>query len=368
MQMHAGKSQHSIMKLLISIIGLSAAVAASSALAQDTAPAPVPGSMPSAGMASAPSADAYPPGAPNTPEQQLKEVQKQLQRAQRELQAKFPRGGFGTGFGGGGGGGGGVMGGRYGIVTSLGGAPVNEPLIIRFTDADPKDQAALTEDLSIMSRILDKAVAGATGAEMHGPQALGVDLFMQPKGASFHEAYIEGHGAIFIVDVGFPLIAPPNKPDEPKTTGDSNWEEAKRELYGQPADPTAGAPAEKFSQEKVDKTKFAIYDALKNAKNIRALKPDELVTICVIGAPNGNVLYHETTARPPGAGANVLLQQRLVRTSSAAAAPRTYMTIQVKKSDATSEDIGKKVRLGNYLGAPEAGATDVLEAPGAQKN
>ena len=132
---------------------------------------------------------------------------------------------------------------------------------------------------------------------------MGISVLIAPGSAPIRSMYLEGYGAVFMLNVGFPLLAPPAKPEVPKEKApvDSTWEEARRELYARPGDipgvrqipqralrfPGTPEPAEEYSEEKVDRLKKALVEALKNATNIRDLNPDDWVNICVFGAPNG---------------------------------------------------------------------------------
>src|SRR5262249_54718529 len=121
-------------------------------------------------------------------------------------------------------------------------------LLVRTSNPDPKSQAALEEDLAVMAHILNKATDDLPGGQPHPPSALGVDLFFSPGAAPMRSLYLDNYGAVFFLNVGFPLIAP-EKAEEEKPAADSAWEDAKEELYGQHG-PGAmvGEPAEEYSQ------------------------------------------------------------------------------------------------------------------------
>jgi len=181
-------------------------------------------------------------------------------------------------------------------------------LVIRTSDTDPNVQANMEEDLSVMSRILDKA-AQKSDAD-RPPRAMGIDVFFAPGSSSMRSLYLEGHGVVFLLSVNLPLMAPPEKTEKEKERSeeDSAWHQAKRELYG-PREGwdeesthlfkyglAVGGPAQPYDAQKVADLKRDLLDALKNAANIRSLKADESITVCVFGASSGRM---EKTKAPP---------------------------------------------------------------------
>jgi DNA-binding protein H-NS len=182
-------------------------------------------------------------------------------------------------------------------IVSRGRPNAGKTLVIRSSDTDPKVQANMEEDLNVMSRILDKAATQKSDDDRPA-RAMGIDVFFTPGSSPMRSLYLEGYGAIFLLNVNYPLLAPPEKAEKEKERSeeDSAWHQAKRELYG-PREGwedeaghvfkygLAGAgPGQPYDEERVADLKKALLDALKNAANIRNLKADESVTVCVFGA------------------------------------------------------------------------------------
>ena len=162
----------------------------------------------------------------------------------------------------------------------------DSPLIIRSSDSDAKTLAAEQEDLTIMGRILEKSLAGR--GEDERPEAMGIKLITVGVSGGVRSMQIEGYGAIFMLNVNFPLVGPANKADEGenKEPANSTWDEAKREVYGQPGGADGNPFGARFSKEefdpkRVEKLKDSLLDTLKNASNMRNVKPDESVTVVV---------------------------------------------------------------------------------------
>jgi hypothetical protein len=291
----------------------------------------------------------------------------ELQRAEAETAAAHPRMQDEKERVGGGGGGGGLGGGfsftdRLRTIISRSPAQAGKPMIIRSSPMDPKEEAALEEDLSVMSHILDKALNERLGWHQPSTTAMGVNVFFAPGSTPMRSLYLEGYGALFLLNVSFPLVPPPAKEEQEKPSGDSAWEEAKQELYGQHSYGRSAGPAEEFSEEKVNKLKDALLESLKNAANIRDLKPEDSVTVSVFGGASGvpaHIRYKALAQSGSGTAGNT--------TVLAAPAPggpplrKSVLTIRIRKADADAfskgkmnlDDFRKKARITAYTGNAE---------------
>lgn len=196
-------------------------------------------------------------------------------------------------------------------------------LLIPKESADSKALAETEQDLNIMAHILDKAASQrqkktdhAMGIILHGPFG---------PAASARNIYLEGYGALFLLDVNFPLVPPPAKEEatQPREETSSEWEDAKRELY-QPGKgwelntklwaldlarqglaQNIGGAAEDYDADKVETLKKDLIGALKNAAHIRRLKPDETLTVVVTGRgaiPAPKVLTRKSSSGSGGGG------------------------------------------------------------------
>jgi hypothetical protein len=105
--------------------------------------------------------------------------------------------------------------------------------------------------------------------------------------------YLQGYGALFLMNVDFPLSAPPEaekqqeeKPE--KENVDKVWEETRQQIYEPQETRRTGRGAErqevKYDAEKVEKLKTTLIESLKHAANIRILKPDESVVLSITGS------------------------------------------------------------------------------------
>ena len=202
-------------------------------------------------------------------------------------------------------------------------------LVVRTGQGDVKAQSGLEEDLAVMSHLLDKALEEVPGAQRNGNRAMGIDVFFSPGASPVKSLYIDGYGALFLLKVQFPLLAPSEKHPEEKVNADSAWEEARQELYGQRQGNAPGEPAEEFSEEKVDRLKETLFETIKNASNIRGLQAGDFVTICVSGGSSSGGRARKVRTTSPGMAGGAID----ITTSTESAGSRSFLTLRARKAD-----------------------------------
>lgn len=262
-----------------------------------------------------------------------------------------------------GGGGMGGSGGGFGQTFGLG-TPQRSPrvLVIPKDASDAKSLGELEEDLGVMAHILAKAVSSG---DKPG-RAMGIAVFGKfPGGAAAPQnLYIEGHGAIFLLNVNYPLVPPPAKEEKEEAIVPVNneWEEARREMarpgktqtggdpfvmfedrFGADAAWNGKLPSAEYDADKVEDLKKDLITALKNAANIRRLKPEESVTVVITGADAGVVTK---TVRSTGANPGTSKSERVViaKVSSgerAGISDAAKLIIRARKADAEAFQNGK---------------------------
>jgi hypothetical protein len=108
--------------------------------------------------------------------------------------------------------------------------------------------------------------------------------------------YLDGYGAIFFIEVPFPLSRPPDTEKQPKPEEDTDpvWARVRTEMY----DPEAARrnsddqSSEAFDAEQVENLKRTLVKALIHAANIRALKPSDYISLVVAGTSRpGKAMY-----------------------------------------------------------------------------
>lgn len=184
---------------------------------------------------------------------------------------------------------------------------------------------AIMEDMRIMARILEKSL-GEAALLRFSPSKLGLrydteSIFSELSGgAPVQTVYLQGYGALFIVRVGFPVVPPrvaeekPAKPEPP-----SLWEETKQELSGPAMTPFPGSfgpdliysgsytLAERgfgemgqaqYDAGRVAKLRQTILETLRQAANIRDLKPQDWIIVAVVGGRQKPTIYLGAAAIP----------------------------------------------------------------------
>ncbi len=162
-------------------------------------------------------------------------------------------------------------------------------LVVPTPDLPAENQAELTEDLSIMCRILDKSLpaAGRAVGFAYGDRGDSLRWVMAQQGRGTQGLYLDGYGALFFIRIDYPL-APTENQDaaqaKPKESADSVWSQTVREMSGQPGDDSQGehsAPA--YDAQKVENLKKTLVKTLAHAANIRTRRPQDTITL-VAGA------------------------------------------------------------------------------------
>lgn len=148
----------------------------------------------------------------------------------------------------------------------------------------------MAEDLTVMSRILEKAAGRPDPAAR-----LSYGAFLGPGFLGGHDLsalYLDGFGVLFLTSVDFPLVGPtePKGVKEAAAT-DPAWEEARREVQDGRG-PRGGRPGwrERFDHDggvydavRIEEFKRRLISTLKHARNIRLLAPEETIAVAVYG-------------------------------------------------------------------------------------
>lgn len=203
-------------------------------------------------------------------------------------------------------------------------------LVIPTAQMKPQDLAAITEDMNVMSRILDKKL----GRPPH-LSAVSVIQFLSGNSQATEAIYFEGFGTLFLVKVKFPL-APPLEVQEEKAEEDVDpvWTQTKQEIYMPDsarrfASRIGDHLTEDYNNEKVEDLKRTLIEALKHAANIRNLEPDDLVTVVVSGSEPGIAVRRILVS----SRSESVTRQRPPWLSEMTSSAPTFLTILAKKSD-----------------------------------
>jgi len=206
-------------------------------------------------------------------------------------------------------------------------------LIIQSSNPDPKTYANIEEDLNVMYRILSKT-------RKQDENGFRLESFISgSSGSSVKSMYIEGYGAVFMLNVRFPLVAPQpaEEQQKPKENTSEEWERAKRELSSRNTieldlerawTHAMGPGGEEYDAQKVEDLTVSVLESLKNATHIRNLKSDEFVTVAILGAES---VPHRIAVENEDEDGKSKRKTRI----ETMGAPRgeSTMTIRAKKSD-----------------------------------
>jgi len=171
----------------------------------------------------------------------------------------------------------------------LGRAGGRKALVIPATEVKAEDLSAITQDLQVMSHIFDRRFKEPRLVRrLFGMFTDFGDFFGQDSRAT-EAIYLQGYGALFLMEVNIPLSPPAEgqkeQGEETEERVDPIWQRAQQEIFFPKSVSIAGGPGsgEKYDAEKLEEFKTELIKTLKHATNIRNLKPDEWVILTVIG-------------------------------------------------------------------------------------
>lgn len=178
------------------------------------------------------------------------------------------------------------------LAKGRGGQSADISVVITSEDEQPVSIAQLTEDMGIMVRIFDKEVFEIPVPKQRTMGFGDVNLYMYTGAVKQNRTrgiYISEYGALFLMDVDFPLKPEPieEEKEEEKAEAPDVWEQTKGELKGwyQGPGPEPGIKIDKirltFDEDKVKELKEKIIRTLKYASNIRGLEPGDNIIVSV---------------------------------------------------------------------------------------
>jgi hypothetical protein len=208
-------------------------------------------------------------------------------------------------------------------------------LVIPDSKVEAEDLDAITQDLLVMSHILDERFKGSR--TIKGMFTDFGDFFGRDN-RSTEAIYMQGYGVVFLMEVNF-AFSPPLKPEVQKDEEtaeqvDPTWQRAREQIFS-PRAPRPGMPG--FSGQgpglvEFDQLKGELIETLKHAANIRNLSPDEWIILTVIGqGRQGGVMYFSNK-------------------SSGSAAPRSNYSSSYSESEQSASSEG-----GGYASSRSSG-------------
>ncbi len=237
--------------------------------------------------------------------------------------------------------------------------------VLSSGDLTAAQEKELQEDLAVMTRLLDKAAAG-DASDSRQRRVMGLRLHTLSFGgaAPARALYLQDYGVLFSVPVDIALLPPPAKPATAaavESEQDTEWEEARREVYGKDSDPHSPFGTvfrdmgdielggrqnrtARYDEAKVKELRQSVLQALKNASRIRKLAPEDRILVCLVGPAAATDSESTTVIRKQVARVEVRSEQRtrdaapeehvVVLNQGAAPGQGSTMTLRITKADA----------------------------------
>ena len=244
-------------------------------------------------------------------------------------------------------------------------------LVIPMTQMETEDVIAINEDMNVMSRIfeenLEKAGLAQANIKWFSTSYIG-DPFSHWRygNSNLQTMYLQGYGAIFMMNVDFPLSPPPPEPNQvEEQTDDSTdqvWEQTKKQLF-EPQETrkrTSRTPKIEYDAEKVERLKATIIKSLRHAANIRAVQPNESVIVTITGSGEGT--GSTTVTRTMVIKGNAMKTTSTSGSADIETAPPTKIVIRAKKTDIDAVAEGQ-IDMENFLGKVQ-----ILDCPYLSSN
>jgi hypothetical protein len=256
------------------------------------------------------------------------------------------------------------FGGSYGYVSSKSSGSSVPPVVIQFGSKGPEAIATMEDDLAVMTHIIDGAL-DRMGDDVPD-EKMGIKLYYTSGGKSVRALYLENFGPLFMVKVNFPVHAPAVAEAKPaEEPDDTEWKRAQRSVLGFPEDGrwtgvSGGVP---YEAERVEALKKQLVAALKNASNMKGVKPEEYLTVTVFGSPAA-VNTEATRERRSSSNRNgaqtgtrlaAVVEGNKVIQIESGRSHGTVLTLRLKKADidAAGKDadaLAKKAIVNTYAG------------------
>ncbi len=211
-----------------------------------------------------------------------------------------------------------------------------QPLVISTEGLQEQELRTIDEDMRIMAHVLADTLGTAKKSTSW---ASGIPLLNYARETNTRDLFIKGTGALFFLNVDFPL-AGPTPPKEPikETPKDTAWERARRKVLGSQhpsnsnhtwflqnmaqSNTKANRPLKTFQPTLVDKLLDNLAEALRSAANIRALGDEDRVWVIVSG-PATQQTFSTHTLPHSLSQQRANLEGRLNPSNNAPEAPRT---------------------------------------------
>ena len=191
-------------------------------------------------------------------------------------------------------------------------------LVIPGSEAlSAEEMGVVVENMQIMSHIiglkLNEGNLNPLGRRV--PRGLDYwDLTSSRFGDDIESIYLEGFGALFLMNTNYSLVAPVEKAAEPvEEPKDALWSEVRKNITNPPTQTRsafggwsdalysgggARATVMEYSEEAVNKLKGTLLETLVHASNMSQVGDDEVIVVHVTGAPRMVQSQKDTDVEP----------------------------------------------------------------------
>lgn len=229
------------------------------------------------------------------------------------------------------------------LLSTANGTATAPPLIISAEGWSQTVLDEIDEDMRIMGRLLADQTAGLRSTAW----ASGIPLIQYTRQSKPRDQFIAGAGALFFLNVDFPLAGREvAKQPVVETPKDTAWERARQRIYGgnrsafsQTPSAQAGnegfLPPKAYRAEQVDRLLDTIVEALASATNIRHLDESETVWVVISGPATASPSQAAIPVIPQGDFHPTPRPYRLPyqTATSNPGKPQTTLTIAADKKD-----------------------------------
>ncbi|HEY1173742.1 MAG TPA: hypothetical protein VGH19_20425 [Verrucomicrobiae bacterium] len=163
-------------------------------------------------------------------------------------------------------------------------------ILIVAPAAEAKAQQEVEEDMTTMLHLVERVIekdlgSGASGDEMGNYRGIPTLLSSDSRAT-----YLDDYGVIFTLRTTQVLNGPANaeKPVPQPGPRGTQWERARQELYGERSGdvPRDFGSHRQYDAAKVAALKESLLSLLRDASNLRHLKPDQSVAVILTGSPS----------------------------------------------------------------------------------
>jgi hypothetical protein len=229
-------------------------------------------------------------------------------------------------------------------------------LVVPTPELTPENLAQITEDMTVMCRILDKTVA-PTQPPRYPVNVNGVRPLFGIEESGSQGLYLAGYGALFFLEVDFPLRPPsqpaePTQPQEEGPAADPLWSQTVEELQGVSAQgPGPAAALPRYDAQKVENLKAALVKSLRHAANLRLASAQDSLTLVV--GPRDNPLSAPGAGWYARTGNNGTVWRSETAAGGARAEAASMLILRVRKAEAeafakgqlTADQFAEKVQV-----------------------